>query len=310
MGQTVGFIGLGIMGKPMARNLIKAGYSLVVYDITPESVKEVEGDGAIAASSSADVARQVDVVITMLPDGPEVEDAVTGPDGILNGARSGSVVVDMSSIAPPVTLRLGKLLADKSIRFVDAPVSGGEPRAIDGTLAIMVGGAPETVEEITPLLQAMGSSVVRVGGLGAGQVAKLVNQVLVAIHIHAMGEAFILASKAGVDPGAVFEAIKGGLAGSNVLNAKMPLVLERNFRPGFRMKLHEKDLRNALSTAEELGLSLPVTSMVQEFLSGLVADGHGDEDHGGLVQAIEGTNNVSIEPSADQIEQCIEVLYE
>lgn len=292
MEKEIGFIGLGIMGKPMAQNLLKAGYSLVVYDLMQEPIEELLKNGAVKAGSPADVARQAKVIITMLPDGPEVEEVVCGSKGILEEVETGSIIVDMSSIAPPVTLRIGKLLHKKGVHFVDAPVSGGEPGAVAGTLAIMVGGEEEIVERVRPVLEKMGKSVIRVGELGSGQTTKLVNQILVGIHIQAMGEAFILAKKAGVDLQAVFEAVKGGLAGSNVLNAKIPLVLARNFKPGFKMKLHQKDLRNALSTAKELGLNLPITTAVQDLLSNLIEAGKGEDDHGGLVQAVETLNNV------------------
>ncbi|MBI4377706.1 MAG: 2-hydroxy-3-oxopropionate reductase [Nitrospinae bacterium] len=292
--EKIGFIGLGIMGKPMARNLMKAGYSLVVYNRSPKPVEELVKEDAVKANSAAEVAEEAKIIITMLPDGPDVEQVILGPKGIIDKAKSGSIVIDMSSIAPAVTLHIGEVLHGKGIHFIDAPVSGGEPGAIAGTLSIMVGGDEGIVEEVKPILQKMGKSVIRVGELGAGQTAKLVNQILVAIHIQAMGEAFVLAKKSGVSPTIVFEAIRNGLAGSNILNAKMPLILSRNFKPGFKMKLHQKDLRNALLTARELGLNLPVTTMVQKSLSSLVEKGKGEEDHSGLVHVIEEINNITI----------------
>ena len=295
MAQQVGFIGLGIMGKPMARNLVKAGLSLVVHDISIEPVNELVGEGAVDGKSPAGVAEQNDIIFLMLPDGPEVKQVVCGPDGVLETVRPGSIVVDMSSISPTVSKKAAEALGQKGARYVDAPVSGGEPRAIDGTVAMMVGGDAADCEKVKPLLSHMGGSMVRVGDVGAGQTVKLVNQILVALHLEAMGEALLLAKSCGVDCKLTFEAIKGGLAGSNVLNAKVPLVLDRNFNPGFRMRLHQKDLRNAMSVANELGLDLPTTKLVQKLLGDLVASGHGEEDHGGLVQAAEKLNDIIIE---------------
>ena len=294
MAEKIGFIGVGIMGLPMARNLLSAGYGLIVHDVATDRVEILVKEGAEQRATAARIASECDTIITMLPDGPEVEAVALGRNGLVDEVRKGSIVVDMSSIAPKVTLKVGAELRKKGATLIDAPVSGGEPGAKAGTLAIMVGGPAEAVEQVRPILEKMGKSVVRVGELGAGQTTKLVNQILVALHIHAMGEAFALAVKAGVEPAAVFDAIKGGLAGSNVLNAKIPLVLERNFKPGFRMRLHQKDLSNALSTAKELGLSLPVTAVVSQFLNHLVGEGKGDEDHGGLVQGIELLNGLEI----------------
>jgi len=294
MARTLGFIGLGIMGKPMAKNLINAGYKLVVRDVNPEPVEELVAMGAEAAGSPSEVAARTDWIITMLPDGPDVEEVVLGKDGIIENASSGTVLIDMSSISPTVTGKVVSALAEKGARALDAPVSGGEPGAISGQLAIMVGGPEDLFEEAKPVFDVLGKSAVLVGDSGAGQTTKLVNQILVGIHIEAMGEAFLLATKAGVDPMKVYEAIKGGLAGSNVLNAKVPLVLERNFKPGFKIRLHRKDLKNALEAARTLGLSLPVTEMVQEMITGLVESGKGDDDHGGIVQALEEKNGVTI----------------
>lgn len=294
MAEKIGFIGVGIMGLPMARNLLSAGYGLIVHDVATDRVEILVKEGAEQRATAARIASECDTIITMLPDGPEVEAVALGRNGLVDEVRKGSIVVDMSSIAPKVTLKVGAELRKKGATLIDAPVSGGEPGAKAGTLAIMVGGPAEAVEQVRPILEKMGKSVVRVGELGAGQTTKLVNQILVALHIHAMGEAFALAVKAGVEPAAVFDAIKGGLAGSNVLNAKMPLVLERNFKPGFRMRLHQKDLSNALATAKELGLSLPATAVVSQFLNRLVGQGKGEEDHGGLVQGIELLNGLEI----------------
>jgi 2-hydroxy-3-oxopropionate reductase len=285
--MKVGFIGLGIMGKPMARNLIKAGHQLVVYDRIPELADELAASGASRAESARDVAARSQVTITMVPDGPEVEAAVLGPAGALEGARPGSAMVDMSSISPLVAQRVGAACAAKGVDFLDAPVSGGEPKAIDGTLAIMVGGKREVFDRVLPLFQSMGSSAILTGPVGAGNVTKLANQIMVAVNIAAMGEALALATKAGLDPEVVFHAVKGGLAGSAVLNAKAPMVIARNFKPGFRIRLHQKDLRNALLAAESMKVSLPFTSLAQQILMALMNGGRGDLDHSAIATFIE-----------------------
>ncbi|MBW2031231.1 MAG: 2-hydroxy-3-oxopropionate reductase [Deltaproteobacteria bacterium] len=294
MSETLGFIGLGIMGKPMAKNLINAGYNLVVHDINPRPVEELVRGGAEAARSPSEVAIRAKKIITMLPDGPEVEAVVTGEDGIIKNATQETILIDMSSISPTVTSRIAQALGQKGARTLDAPVSGGEPGAIKGQLAIMVGGPVDLFEEMRPVFEVLGKTAVLVGDTGAGQITKLVNQILVGIHIEAMGEAFLLATKSGIEPMKVFEAIKNGLAGSNVLNAKVPLILERNFEPGFKIKLHQKDLKNALEAAGKLGLDLPVTRLVQNMITSLVQDSKGEEDHGGIVQALEKINGVKI----------------
>jgi 2-hydroxy-3-oxopropionate reductase len=283
----IGFIGLGIMGKPMAKNLLKAGHSLVVYDIVPAGADEVVAAGAARGSSPKDVAGQTEIVITMVPDGPEVEQAVLGSNGVLEGAKKGTIVVDMSSISPMVAQKVGAKCEAQGIDFLDAPVSGGEPKAIDGTLAIMVGGKQEIFDKVEPILKTMGSTVVLTGKVGAGNVTKLANQIMVACNIAAMGEALVLATKAGLDPEVVFNAVKAGLAGSTVLNVKAPMVYTRNFKPGFRVRLHQKDLRNALLAAESLKVSLPLTSAVQNILVSLMNNGKGDLDHSAIVQFIE-----------------------
>jgi 2-hydroxy-3-oxopropionate reductase len=284
---NIGFIGLGIMGKPMSRNLLIAGHSLVVYDINDGPVEEIVAAGAARGRSSSDVAARADIVITMLPDGPDVEQAVLGAGGVLEGARRGLLLVDMSSISPLVAQKAGAECEKRGVDFLDAPVSGGEPKAIDATLAIMVGGKREVFDRALPVLQAMGSSVTLTGPIGAGNVTKLANQIMVACNIAAMGEALLLATKAGLDPEIVFNAVKGGLAGSTVLNAKAPMVIGRNFNPGFRIRLHHKDLRNAMAAAEASRTPLPLTSLVQQMLVGLVNDGKGDLDHSGIVQFAE-----------------------
>ena len=278
----------------MAKNLIKAGHKLVVHDVVRASVDEIAAAGAAKGESSADVAARSEIVITMLPDGPDVDTAVLGPGGVLEGARKGCIVVDMSSISPMVSQKVGAACVAKEIEFLDAPVSGGEPKAIDGTLAIMVGGEQKTFDKVQAILQSMGSSVLLTGPVGAGNVTKLANQIMVACNIAAMGEALTLAKRAGLDPEVVFNAVKGGLAGSTVLNAKAPMVIGRNFKPGFRIRLHQKDLRNALLAGESMQVPLPLTSMVQQMLITLMNEGKGDLDHSAIVNYIERMANIEV----------------
>ncbi len=294
MSSRIGFIGLGIMGKPMSKNLLKAGHKLVVYNIGPAPVEELVAAGAEKGASASDVAARTEIVITMLPDGPEVEQAVLGENGVLEGANKGTLVIDMSSISPLVAQKAGAACEARGVDFLDAPVSGGEPKAIHGTLAIMVGGKQAVFDKALPILEAMGAYVTLTGPIGAGNVTKLANQIMVASNIAAMGEALVLATKAGLDPEVVFEAVKGGLAGSTVLNFKAPMVIARNFQPGFRIRLHQKDLRNALAAAEALDVSLPITSLVQEMLVALMKDGMGDLDHSAIVRYLEKLAHVEV----------------
>ncbi len=292
--MKIGFIGLGIMGKPMAKNLIKAGHKLTVYDINPDPVKDVVAAGATKGISPAQVAAGVELVITMLPNSPHVREAVLGKNGILEGAYDGLIYVDMSSIAPGVSIELEKVLAAKGVKMLDAPVSGGEPKAIEGTVAIMVGGDEATFKKVKDILLTMGSSAVLVGAIGSGNTTKLANQIIVAVNIAGMCEAMILAEKAGVNPRKVYEAIRGGLAGSTVLDAKVPLVLNGNFKPGFRIELHIKDLMNAMDTAHAKDAPIPLTSQVLEMMCALRADGKEKDDHGGLIQFYEKIANVEV----------------
>jgi 2-hydroxy-3-oxopropionate reductase len=290
----IGFIGLGIMGKPMAQNLLKAGHELIVYDVVPARVDELVKAGARKGSSSKDVAAKSEIVITMLPNSPHVREAVLGPNGVLEGARRGTILVDMSSIAPLASREIAAKVQEKGVAMLDAPVSGGEPKAIAGTLAIMVGGPEDVFEKVKDILAAMGSAVTRVGDIGSGNVAKLANQIIVALNIAAVSEAMVLATKAGVNPEKVFQAIRGGLAGSAVLEAKMPLALKGNFKPGFRIELHIKDMANALDTAHELGVPVPLSSVVMEVLQALKADGKAGNDHGGIIQFYEQLAKVQV----------------
>ena len=292
--MKIGFVGLGIMGRPMALNLIKAGHALKVFDVVPERMTALVQAGATAAASAREAAAGCEVVITMLPLWPEVRAAVCGADGVLEGAAPGTLLVDMSSIAPLAGREIAAQAAARGVVMLDAPVSGGEPKAIEGKLAIMVGGPAEAFERARPVLEKMGATVTRVGEIGSGNVAKLANQIMVALHIAAMSEAMVLAAKAGVNPEAVYRAIRGGLAGSAVLDAKMPLALQGNFRPGFRIELHVKDLMNALDTAHGVGVPLPLTSSVLEFLQALKVAGKGGNDHGGLIQFYEGLAGVQV----------------
>lgn len=282
--MKIGFIGLGIMGKPMSKNLLKAGYELTVFDINSSAVEEVVATGGAFAGSAAEVSRQSDIVITMLPNSPHVKAAVMGENGVLTEARSGTILIDMSSIAPLASQEIEKACAEKGVKMIDAPVSGGEPKAIDGTLSIMVGGDREVFDSVKDILRCLGASVVYCGAIGAGNTTKLANQVVVALNIAACAEAFTLSKKAGVDPEQVFEAIKGGLAGSTVMNAKVPMMLDNNFTPGFKIDLHIKDLTNALETAHEVGAPLPLTSQVMEMMQTLHADGFGSDDHSALAK--------------------------
>ena len=282
--MKIGFIGLGIMGKPMAKNLMKAGHELVVYDVIAANVDNVVAAGAQAGASSKDVAEQCSFIITMLPNSPHVKTVVMGENGVLEGAQAGTVLVDMSSIAPLASQEIAAACGEKGVKMLDAPVSGGEPKAIDGTLAIMVGGDKELFDQVKDVLAVMGSSVVYCGTIGAGNTTKLANQIIVAANIAACAEAFILAKKAGVDPAVVFEAIKGGLAGSTVMNAKVPMMLERDFNPGFKIDLHIKDLNNALDCAHTVGSPLPMTAAVQEIFQWLHNNGCGQDDHSSIIK--------------------------
>ncbi|MDR2742046.1 MAG: 2-hydroxy-3-oxopropionate reductase [Treponema sp.] len=291
--MTIGFIGIGIMGRPMAKNLLKAGYKLIVYDKFAK-FDDLVALGAEGGSSNKEVASKSDVVITMLPNSPQVKEVILGPGGVIEGSKAGQIVVDMSSIAPAASQEVGAVLKARNVLFLDAPVSGGEPKAIDATLAIMVGGDQETFDTVKPILDKMGSSVVLVGDIGAGNVTKLANQIVVALNIAAVSEAFVLAAKAGVDPAKVFDAIKGGLAGSTVMNAKVPMILDGNFKPGFRIELHTKDLQNALDTAHNLNVPIPLTAGVMEIFQALKVQGLATSDHSAIVRYYENLAQVEV----------------
>lgn len=294
--MKIGFIGLGIMGKPMAKNLIRAGYELIVYDFNQDAVEELVSCGAKAAVNGRDAASQAEAVITMLPNSPHVRAAVLGENGIAEGAKPGTVLIDMSSIDPTESKKIGEECAKRGIEMLDAPVSGGEPKAIDGTMSVMVGGKKAIFERCYDILMSMAGSVVYVGELGSGNVAKLANQMVVAINIAAVAEALSFAKKAGTDPELVYQAIRGGLAGSTVMDAKAPMMLSRNFNPGFRIELHIKDLNNALNAAHAISSPAPLTAQMMEIMQFLRSEGCDMEDHSSVVKYYEKISGVTVTP--------------
>jgi 2-hydroxy-3-oxopropionate reductase len=287
MAQVIGFIGLGIMGRPMARNLLKAGYPLVVHSRSRGPVEEIAKAGARVGTSPRDVASQSDVVITMLPNSPDVEQVVLGRDGVIESARPGMVLLDMSTISPLVSQKVGRALAEKSVKMLDAPVSGGEKGAIDGVLSIMVGGDKAVFEKALPIFQAMGKTITHLGPLGAGGFTKLANQIIVAVNLTALGEALTLAKKAGLDRELTLTALAGGLAGSKCLDQKKPNYLAGTYNPGFKIDLHYKDLGLIMESARALGVPLPATAAVQELFSALRVKGRGGLDHSGVITLLE-----------------------
>ena len=292
--MKLGFIGLGIMGKPMSKNLVKAGHEVVVYDFNQSSIDELVACGATAAKSGAEVASQVDTIIPMVPNSPHVRAAVFGENGIAETAKPGTVLIDMSSIDPVESKKIGAELAELGIDMLDAPVSGGEPKAIDGTLSVMVGGKKELFDKYYDLLMVMAGSVVYVGELGSGNVAKLANQIVVAVNIAAVSEALTFAKKAGTDPELVYQAIRGGLAGSTVMDAKAPMMLEGNYKPGFRIELHIKDLNNALNAAHAISSPVPLTAQMMEIMQFLKAEGCEKDDHDAIVKYYEKISGTSV----------------
>lgn len=281
--MKIGLIGLGIMGKPMAKNMLKAGYDLTVNDLNQASVDEVVACGAKAASN-IEIGESCDLVLTMVPNSPQVKAIMLGEDGVGAHMRPGSTFIDMSSINPVASKEIAAVLAERGIEMLDAPVSGGEPKAIDGTLSFMVGGKQEVFDRFKPVLESMGASVVLCGDVGAGNTTKLANQIIVACNIQALAEALTLAKMAGVDPELVFQAIRGGLAGSTVMNAKAPMMIEGNDKPGFKIDLHIKDLNNALDCAHTVGAPVPMTAAVQEILQWLHNNACGQQDHSAIIK--------------------------
>jgi 2-hydroxy-3-oxopropionate reductase len=288
MAEQVGFIGLGIMGKPMARNLMQAGYELVLNNRTREKAEELAEDGgAEVADDPSEVAEKSDVIITMLPDSPDVRDVVVGEGGVLEGIREGALLVDMSTISPVITEELAAEVGERGASMLDAPVSGGDVGAIEGTLSIMVGGSEEDFERARPLFEVMGKTVNHVGPTGAGQVTKAANQVVVALTIEAVSEALVLGSKGGVAPEKILDVLSGGLAGNKVMEVKREKFLSHEFDPGFRSELHHKDLGIALAAGREYGVVLPVTAIVDQMLLTMKRKGWGGEDHSALLRVIE-----------------------
>jgi len=291
---VIGFIGLGIMGKPMARNLMKAGYSLVVHNRSRAAVEELSKEGAQKATSSEEVAARAGVIITMLPDSPDVELVYAGEQGVFARAKPGSLLIDMSSISPVVARRLAHEAEGRGFEMIDAPVSGGEAGAISATLSIMIGGKVSAVEKAMPIFQALGKNIVHVGEAGAGQVTKAANQMVVGTTIAIVSEALVLAAKAGVDPAKVRQALLGGFAQSKILEAHGQKMLDRNFKPGFRIRLHEKDMKIALTAGSEYGVPLMVTSQVSQMMTAMKSMGNGDLDHSALVKLVETLANTEL----------------
>ncbi len=287
MAEKIGFIGLGIMGRPMAKNLIEAGHELVLYTRTKEKAEDLAGEGATVADSPKEVAESADVVITMLPDSPDVEEVVAGEDGVLQGIKERSLIIDMSTISPVVARELAHKAREGGASMLDAPVSGGDVGAKDGTLSIMVGGSEGDFERARPLFEAMGKTITHVGEAGAGQVVKACNQIVVALTIEAVSEALVLGSKAGVEPSKILDVLSGGLAGNKVMEVKRDKFLSHSFDPGFRVELHRKDLGIALTAGREYGVALPVTAIVDQMLEALKAKGRGDRDHSAILTFIE-----------------------
>ncbi len=288
----IGFIGLGIMGKPMAGHLIDAGYELVVHNRNRDAVDELVGKGAIEAHSGKEVAEQSDIVITMLPDSPDVESVALGEGGIIEGAHDGLIFVDMSTIAPSVTTQVGEVLAKKGVKSLDAPVSGGDIGAQNATLSIMVGGDEDTFNAVKPLFDIMGQSAILCGSLGAGQTVKACNQILVAVTIAGVSEALTMGTKAGVDPIKIVQVLSGGLARCGVLENRGERMVNGDFDPGFRIRLHYKDLNIIQKTSNDFGVPLPVTSEVFELFKTAMVKGRGELDHSGLLTVVEDMSNI------------------
>ncbi len=293
MSEAIGFIGLGIMGKPMAANLLARGCQLLVHDINPEAVSELVQRGARVASP-AGIGAGCELVFTILPNGAIVQEVLFGPGGVAGTLRPGSLVVDMSSVTPQDSQACAKGLAGIPAGFLDAPVSGGEPKAIDGTLAFMVGGEAADFERALPYFQMMGASALRVGACGSGSITKLANQIIVNMNIAALSEALVFASRAGVDPQKVFQAIRGGLAGSAVMEAKAPMMVRRNFKPGGKLSINLKDIKNVMATAHALDVPLPFTGQLLEVMQALKVDGRIEEDHSAIVRYFERLAGVEV----------------
>lgn len=291
--MKAGFIGLGIMGKPMAKNLLKAGCELYVNDLNKDAVAELVAGGAKEGDYET-IGKECDIVLMILPNGAIVQDVLFGENGLAGYLKPGTVVCDMSSVTPTESCTCAEKLAAMQIGFVDSPVSGGEPKAIDGTLAFMAGGNEADFEKLKPYFDAMGASALLIGKSGSGSVTKLTNQVIVNLTIAAVSEAFVLCSKAGADPEKVYQAICGGLAGSVILDAKVPMMIERNFKPGGKISINHKDIKNVMATAHSIDVPMPLTSQLFEIMQYLKVTGHFDEDHAGIVQYFEKLAGVEV----------------
>ena len=292
--KKTGFIGLGIMGKPMSKHLLKAGVDLVVYDLNQDAVRELEDAGA-KSGTLEEIGQSCEVVFTMLPSGPIVQSVLFGDGGVVEAMKEGGIICDMSSVTPVESRECYEKCRAKGIGFVDSPVSGGEPGAVNATLAFMAGGDEEVFDQLKPYFNIMGGSALLVGGTGSGSVTKLANQIIVNNTIAVVSEAFVLAVKAGADPVKVYEAIRGGLAGSAVLDAKIPMIVERNFVPGGKISINHKDIKNVVSTAHAIDVPIPYTAQLFEIMQALKVGGHMDEDHGGIVQYFENLADVKVE---------------
>lgn len=293
--MKVGFVGLGIMGKPMSINVQKAGHQVYAFDFNMDRAKDLVELGGVACSCGKEVAENADVVITMLQNSPNVESALFDPNGLAEGLAAGKCVIDMSSIAPLASRDFAKRLEEIGVDFLDAPVSGGEPKAIDGTIAVMVGGKQDVFDKYEDLLKTMASTVTLVGEVGAGNITKLANQMIVAINIAAVSEAYSLAKKAGVDPARVYEAIRSGLAGSTVMDQKSQKIFDGDFTPGFRIELHIKDLQNVMDTSHQINVSAPFSSLAMEIMQSLKAHGHEKDDHSGIAEWYEMVNDMKLQ---------------
>lgn len=291
--KKAGFIGLGIMGRPMAKNLMQAGVELMVNDVNQDVVKEFEAAGAKGATL-VEIGAECEIIFTILPNGEIVQQVLFGENGVASTIKKGSVVCDMSSVTPTQSQTCAEKLAPLGVGFVDSPVSGGEPKAIDGTLAFMAGGSEADFETVKPYMDIMGASALLIGPTGSGSITKLTNQVIVNLTIATVSEAFVLAAKAGADPVKVYQAIRGGLAGSTVLDAKIPMIVERNFKPGGKISINHKDIKNVLATAHDIDCPMPLTAQLFEIMQALKVGGHMNDDHGGIVQYFEQLAGVEV----------------
>lgn len=287
MKQKIGFVGLGIMGRHMSAHLVDAGYELFVFDLNPKSIKELSGKGATACVDCKEIAQKSDIVISMVPDSPDVEKVALAENGIIDSARDGLIYIDMSTIAPAVSVKVANVLGEKGVRCLDAPVSGGETGAANAGLSIMAGGPKALFDEVLPILQVMGKTVTLCGDNGAGQTVKACNQIQVAMNFIGMAEAFVLGAKAGVDPAIILKVLSGGYAQTRVMDVRGPKIVKGEFEPGFKSKFHYKDLNIIMDTAREFNVPLPATAVAHELFSALMASGRGDLDHSAVINIIE-----------------------